>query len=170
MTTYPLCAVTAADSPPPVQPRPEGPISYAQARRKAAFATHSEDSAGRPAGFFKDCTVRALAVASGIPYAEAEAIAKRAGRKHNRGFSTSRILKVARKEGLKFKRIPHSTHRQLSTFVRTHPAGHYLVVLNGHALAVVDGRVHDMGVNSPFRPVYFVWRFFPNNTTQENQT
>ena len=172
MTTYPLCAVTAADSPPPVQPRPEGPISRDSdylAFLSYQAAHHQEDSAGRPAGNFRDCIVRALAVAAGIPYENAEAIAKRAGRRHNCGYSTAKVLKFARKDGLKFKRIPHRTHRQLSTFLRTHPVGHYLLVLNGHALSVVDGRVHDMGFNSPFRPVYYVWRFFPNNQPTANQ-
>ena len=101
---------------------------YAQRPAKFAYERH-------------DCAVRALAVAADISYDEAHAALKRNGRKDKRATYPASTRGVAAEYG--FVEEPEKRGKTLAQFTRQQPVGRYLVRIRNHALAVVDGVVHD---------------------------
>lgn len=117
----------------------------------------------------KDCTVRSFACAADVPYSVAHDVAKRSGRKNGRGWYPEKILAVAAQEGLvEFVNVPVGAqhvqrHHWLHGFVikiqyptveqvaRRHTQGRYIVVTCNHAMALIDGVVHDGGVRPKAR-------------------
>lgn len=108
-----------------------------------------------------DCTVRAVATATGKPYHEVHAAAARAGRKQFGGFHTEAVLRYA---GVTYSRIntrPLASQRMvesgraswrygnksiaptLSQIMPLLQKGRYVVTTYSHAFAVIDGVVHD---------------------------
>jgi hypothetical protein len=93
----------------------------------------------------RDCSVRALSIATGRSYEECHQLFAQAGRTTGRGTSVkaSRIVHEARL-GL----TPITTYREwgyptLHYFAETHPTGRYILHTSTHAFALVDGVVHD---------------------------
>ena len=126
-----------------------------------------------------DCTVRTIVHACQVPYKEAHQFMARYSGRQNR-HSANLHTTVCRLEsavkvlllgpaltngqhcmdfshpvGYQFHRRQHPT---LNQFVKDHPQGRYIVTTHGHALAIIDGIVHDT-----FRPkikakVLTVWK------------
>jgi hypothetical protein len=111
-----------------------------------------------------DCTVRALANATGMPYKLAHRImAQRASRKVGKGVMASDWHPVYESFGVKLQSIHGSTNGALYlahltgkarqagiTLERLLPrlgSGRYIIKVRGHVLAVVDGKVLDYGYN-----------------------
>ena len=106
----------------------------------------------------KDCFVRALAVSAKIPYAEAHRIAAVEFERHNRQgtinvpctlnqVSTRNRLAHA---GLDIQPVDHTYKRNgkyfplnIRRFYTKYSRGSYLILVSGHALAIIDGQVQD---------------------------
>lgn len=125
-------------------------------------------------GETRDCTVRALANSAGLQYGNAHSILKRHGRPNKRGCthyvwhdayisngmslvgvygktgnakSLARRLSVVAQDGI-------TLGRMLPTLTQ----GSYIVIITGHALAVVDGGVVDMNLNRANSRVIAVYK------------
>lgn len=115
------------------------------------------DGGRQSSGFLRerrDCTVRSLAEAADIPYNEAHAIAKAAGRTDGHGFHTAMILTVAKQRGvIDFQHIIaksyHYATNSYPTLLQTvakYRTGRYIICTRHHAMAMVDGVIHDTGL------------------------
>ena len=98
--------------------------------------------AERPAWDSKDCSVRALAVATGVPYAVASVAYSVLGRRLKAGTQVS-LSERLHIEILGMTRITAVEGMDLETFLQVVPTGRYVVHKTGHAFAVIDGVVHD---------------------------
>jgi hypothetical protein len=94
----------------------------------------------------RDCSVRALAVASGKSYGECHALFACAGRAPNCGTSVA-ASRFIHEETLGYKKIDTWTDWMgfptLHVFVQSHPRGRYILHTRDHAFALIDGVVHD---------------------------
>lgn len=86
-----------------------------------------------------DCTVRALAAASGLVYEHADLIATAAGRRQGRGFNPAWVLAEAKKRGVLFHKLRFTRRRTLARFINEYPKGRYYVRMRRHCFAVIDG-------------------------------
>ena len=110
------------------------------------------------AGENRDCAVRALSVAASISYEHAHRLLKAAGRM-DKGSTPHHTITIAINTsfpeatlGKSPKRgVPLSQMLLFGYFAK----GRYLVVTGRHALAVVDGVVHDWRYRSKLRVYYF---------------
>lgn len=135
----------------------------AQPLRKRRSATppataFSTNDAGRVASEHNDCSVRAWAIAKQLPYAEAHAAFKAAGRP-DRGRTPWRVS-VAVMGQPTFQPRWKSDCPTYAQWVRENPAGRWVVIVRGHAFAVVDGVHLDMGAAAykPRARVLLAWR------------
>ena len=105
----------------------------------------------------RDCTVRAFAIVCGLPYAESHSILKDAGRKNQHGVHFDTVLKII---GWRYRlKRRNDTDTTLRGFVEAHPTGRYIVLERGHALALVDGVIHDNLSPTPRSKVRAAWQF-----------
>lgn len=106
-----------------------------------------------------DCTVRALAIARGLPYDEAYDILKDAGRKCSRGFDFVRwIATQPWATKIAFPAAKGQRRMTPAQFCIDHPRGTFILRVSKHVFAVVDGVVHDTFENRPDRCVYTAFR------------
>lgn len=131
------------------------------------------DGASSPAET-NDCTVRALANAAIIPYGVAHAFLKAEGRINRKGSRCTQSYAAYIKAGLVLKSIHGGTVRAraltrcsgltakrgvtLGTLLPKLSKGRYVVVVTGHALAVVNGQVIDGGPNRAGKQVYGLYK------------
>jgi hypothetical protein len=109
---------------------------------------------------FKDtnnCTICALSTAAGIPYNEAYEIGKKAGRKNGRGFITRKLMEVARKNGIDYRKIK-TTGITIQKFLKKYPTGRFVVNRRGHAFAIIDGTIYDHLENTPLQRIVGIWK------------
>jgi hypothetical protein len=92
-----------------------------------------------------DCTVRATAIAFGVPYLEAHAKLSAAGRKRKRKFS----FRADSIENLGFELRPDLSCMTVEKAVSQIPSGRFVLRISGHVFAVVDGTIYD---NKPVKP------------------
>lgn len=104
-----------------------------------------------------DCVVRAFATAACVSYEAAHELFKRHGRKdrHKTYPLTTKAVMAEAFPGLEPRLHPCGT--TLARFVEENHTGHYIVHVSGHALAVVDGVVHDWN-ERPRRIVKKSWK------------
>lgn len=112
-------------------------------------------------GETNDCTVRALANARGMPYTEARSVLAKHGRRRGRG-AVSKVWHPAYTEcGMVLQGVYGSTSRArfmgnmlnvtpgpgvtLASIMPRLSSGRYIVMITGHAVAVVDGQLIDQG-------------------------
>ena len=110
------------------------------------------------AGERSDCTVRALVKTAGLAYDDAHRwIKNKMQRSDRRGpslYAAVRAMDNTQQiNGKKVKTLGHRrTHRwlngadrkmSLKTFCQHNPVGTFYVLVRGHALAVIDGRITD---------------------------
>ena len=116
----------------------------------------SRDSYSSESGERRDCSVRAFSVAACVSYSAAQEIFRRCGRKPNKGtpfYVTDRVVK---------REFPNAvfygaSNLTLPKFAKEHSEGHYIVHVRGHALALVDGVIHDWRMR-PKTKVWCAWR------------
>lgn len=104
-----------------------------------------------------DCTVLSLACLFGWTYGKARAAMRVAGGRQDRK-SASMHVAASMIPGL--VELGHPTPEEtlsLAQFCRVHRRGRYWVNVTGHALAVIDGKIHDHSY-SPRRRVRYAWR------------
>lgn len=111
----------------------------------------------------RDCTVRALSNSTGLHYGNAHAILKKHGRSDKRGCTYKVWHDAYTEAGVSLMGVYGTTHsaRTLArgvsvvaqdgiTLGRILPklaSGSYIVIIRGHALAVVDGAIIDTNSN-----------------------
>ena len=121
-----------------------------------------------------DCAVIAASVAINIPYAAVHAVFAAAGRKPRRGTSVRKInaslASLASAAGAAkpdqvshLPRVRGQKNLTLAQWLATHRTGRHLVVVTGHAIAVIDGVVHDWGraTSGPRKRVLYSWDVTP---------
>ena len=122
----------------------------------------------------KDCTVRALANATGISYEAAHKSLEMHGRLSCRGCHPHVWHEAYQAAGMSFVGIYGETlttksfaYRykvkafkgiSLGSLLPTLGLGRFIVVITGHALAVIDGAIVDKGVNSSRKSVVAVYK------------
>lgn len=105
-----------------------------------------------------DCSIRALAVACGVPYAVASVAFSVTGRRV-KGATELDITSKLHEEFLDMTRVRSAEGMDLETFCLVAPKGAYVVHKKGHAFAVIDGIVHDWeSTTKPSTMVLRVWR------------
>jgi hypothetical protein len=123
------------------------------------------------AGERRDCAVYTLAAVAGIPYADAHAALKAAGRRARCGTKT-RVMQAALLAcGLRVERrmYPRAPRRLVLDHVR--PLGAFVVRSTGHLFAVVDGKVHDCWPGqSPRAALREVWELLPTFRPRRQET
>jgi hypothetical protein len=107
----------------------------------------------------RDCAVRAIANVGTYSYPLALSLLSNAGRRDNRGTPWHALNKVYKEAGaynvtyygkrMAKMSMEHSvTYRDkgmtLKTFLANNPKGRHVVIVRGHALAVVDGSTVDV--------------------------
>ena len=132
--------------------------------------SYSLRNVAQEAGFneHNDCAVRAVANSANIPYAQAHAMMKLSGRKDRKAtyqFVSQKVLKelgAVRIPEIGYayeSKTPGTTYRvKLKNFCKRYPLGRYWICYNGHALAVVDGVVHDSFKSLPGRLITEAWK------------
>ena len=103
-------------------------------------------------GEANDCTVKAISIACQIPYREAHQYLASLGRRKGRGWYwkthvrgnrlISGYIDNLKRIGFEYEQVDFHS-RTVSQIERELRSGHYLVQVNGHALALVDGKVED---------------------------
>lgn len=139
------------------------------------------DGGRQSSGFFaetKDCTVRSFACVANVPYDVAWDVAKRSGRKNNKGWWPEKILTVAQADGLvEFVQVPVGAqnvrrYNRIYGFVtkiqyptvtdvtRRYRKGRYILSTRNHATALIDGVIHDSGLR-PYACVVEIYEVRP---------
>lgn len=107
-------------------------------------------------GHRKDCTVRALALTCDLTYEEAHAHAERCGRKKNRGFHPAQLFPYRRIAGHHFHKkrqkvngaelvnVEYPTGLTIAQFLDRNRKGRFIISTRCHAMAVIDGAIHDL--------------------------
>ena len=105
-----------------------------------------------------DCTVRALAAVTGIPYEQAHAALAAAGRKARRGMRIDLLKPVYAAHGASCY-VNRGDRPTLASFARQHGPGKYIVLVKGHVFALVDNVQIDMRDNGARKRVWGYWQF-----------
>lgn len=104
------------------------------------------DAASDRAGEYRDCTVKAWAIAADLPYEEAHEDLRRVGRKRRRGvFFTSVLPALCSKRS---KRLTNVTNKYKAktavTIARELPKrGIFVITFRGHVAVFRGGEMHD---------------------------
>lgn len=113
----------------------------------------------------KDCSVRALANAAEMEYLEAHKLFEQVGRVRHEGSTHKQLNEVYLNNGFELFGIYGTTNAALHSrgcfgvyaedkiksgmtlkkFIKTHQDGAYILVIKGHAFAVIDGELIDDG-------------------------
>lgn len=107
-----------------------------------------------------DCTVVSLAQVLDVPYEAAhEAMARLAGREHGKP-ARGCILAIKLPAVFVKVQLPSDGNITLAEFCRVHNVGRYWVGVDGHRLAVINGKVvdHSRGVRRRVWSAYKVHR------------
>lgn len=105
-----------------------------------------------------DCTVRAYAIARGIPYDQAHKIMKLAGRKSRCRFKFKEFINTQPiAEWISFPAVKGQPRMKIAKFCELHPSGIYIISAAKHVYTVIDGVVHDDVKPQLLRCVYGAW-------------
>jgi hypothetical protein len=117
----------------------------------------------RPAQSY-DCTVRALAIVTELPYDEAYDILASDGRRCNDGFYIEKwlLMGMSLKKGDKFRGV----FKKLDTtgvnplnFIDYYPWGRFLLVNHNHVWAVVNKKHRDLVRVPQEKPLSSAWEY-----------
>jgi SNF2 family DNA or RNA helicase len=98
---------------------------------------------GANSGDYNDCTVCALVNALDIPYALAYERMENFGRKYGKGAPITFYLDQFPKDYVRVQ-LPAGMKYQIRDFVNNNKFGRYIVLIDRHCFAVVDGEVLDI--------------------------
>lgn len=138
--------------------------AVSKARTAPPEGRFSLTDAGRFNWERNDCSVRAMAAATGRTYEQSHAALKVAGRENLRGCRAAVLTQAL---GLPFEttgieakaRGFPDTRPTAAKFVREHTTGIYIVFVTGHFFALVNGVQLDMGVGL-YKPRSRCWGFW----------
>ena len=133
-------------------------------RQQKQYAFERSDG-GRDRIESNDCTVRALALALDMPYAEAHGLMKQYGRQDGKGVSSGLIYRHIRYQGKKLVCAAQSYPAQGKGIKMTVGAwlksgilpDRCILQITGHVFAVVGGVVRDSWKPGPRSIVHAVW-------------
>ena len=94
----------------------------------------------------KGCVLHATAIVADTSYTTAYDFYAAGGREHRHGTQLRQILGYIRNFGryqLQYRLPGTGGGRTLGSWLRKHPTGRHIVVIKGHAFAVVDGKPFD---------------------------
>lgn len=144
------------------------------AKRTDVFLSMCEDA--KALGEDNDCTVKAIAITTGVPYKKVHAALKKAGRKDGKGATTFQMWSACEKLGFKMVAIPkvdflkkYPKSANLKNITTNHPekfnkvwkdGKNYIFSCSKHVAAVVDGVNHDWTVGR-FMRVKTVYEVVP---------
>ena len=103
-----------------------------------------------------DCAVRAAATAGNLPYEKVRAVFAKHGRKP-RGLTYLPTSVAAHRELFQAERVTVAGNLSLAEFTRRYPTGRFIIDVRRHALAVIDGVIHDWSPK-PRRQVIRYWK------------
>jgi len=136
------------------------PFQFKDALREIVFPKGTNRDA------LADCTVVALAYCWEMPYNEAHAILKKAGRKNSCAFHLKGFLKVGlavpyrqfMNRGVSYHKRPGCT---VYNFCKRRPKGRYLVFVDSHVISVIDGTPYNcFNINQHVRYFLYVTESF----------
>jgi len=88
-----------------------------------------------------NCTIRAFAIAFGMPYKDAYKMGELSGRPHGKGYWMYKIMDKAREFG--YNSIELNGYGTLGQFLKKNITGRFICVRRGHAFAVINGKIYD---------------------------
>jgi hypothetical protein len=126
-------------------------INVDSSNRSAHMTTYREcQHISKSMNESKDCTVKGLAIATGIPYERAQEIMRYMGRRPNKGLKggpNRRIIatmQTACKLAGRIVDSPQFPERlTMNTVGERYSKGTYMVFTSGHVAALVNGQVQD---------------------------
>jgi hypothetical protein len=137
---------------------------------KTKFYIQPISSGATKEGENNDCAVRALTNITGKSYDEIHAVLKKHGRKDRKGTFVQTSLAAMQELGfepivlgsylnywkfyIKGKVEPKKTLNQV---VNDLPKGKYVVYVNRHATALIDGQIVDTHSQAKKKPVHVIW-------------
>jgi hypothetical protein len=114
-----------------------------------------------------DCTVRAIKHLTGVPYSDAHTMCARLGRRPRKGLNTVQLNALVDQPhvyGYKVTRVCLTMFsRTLGRVMSSCLKGRYLIIKTGHAIACIDGVLHDSGTSGPGSRVLMVFKFTPSS-------
>lgn len=106
-----------------------------------------------------DCSVRAIAKCLGLPYDKVYSMLLRAGREPDSAFRISPYLRRNRRFDSRQHKIQYGYRVvKLHEFAADNPSGSYVVLVNRHVTACVDGTIYDDHTLAPYRKVFTSWK------------
>jgi len=118
----------------------------------------------------RDCTVRAMANATGLSYHIIHAYLESRGRKYGTGFHLERLMDKACKDGLRIDGLDYAVNghyfpaekgkprMNVERFCEAFPIGTFVLRCAGHLTSVVDGELRDTdGCRDGKACVYKAW-------------
>jgi len=105
-----------------------------------------------------NCTIRTLAIAFGMSYADANHYGLLAGRKFRDGFWMHRLLKeVYQRKG--YRNQLYSTNGiTINQFLKQNRSGRWIAVIRGHCFPIIDGYIYDQDINKPRSIIRSLWK------------
>ena len=99
-------------------------------------------------GETNDCSVIATSIAARVPYNVAHAALKAQGRNNRNGTTPARMLKALEALGCEWEQVTdprqaNGSRYTMKTIGQACRRGFYIVLVNGHVAAVVNGQVED---------------------------
>jgi hypothetical protein len=117
-----------------------------------------KDCAGSPEEERNDCTVRALAISTGMPYHDCYMYLANFGRKPNKGTNIRKFFKNNRTVfHYCFTKLKFRKSITLNKFVKKYPEGTFYVRKSKHVFVVKDGVAIDMSKPSTYCRITDAW-------------
>lgn len=104
-----------------------------------------------------DCAVISLATLMGWTYGKARTAMRVTGGRDDRGRASMHIAAKNMASMVEVNGLCPEKGVTLGEFCKVHKRGRYWVNVTGHALAVINGKIHDHSY-SPRRRVRYAWR------------
>ena len=118
-------------------------------------------------GEYNDCTVKAIAITTGVPYEKVHAALKKVGRRNNKGATIWQMQLACQAIGFKMVAVPkegfldqYPKSSKLKNITTHHPkkfnkvwkdGKKYIFNTSKHVAAVIDGVNHDWSVGNSLR-------------------
>jgi hypothetical protein len=94
-------------------------------------------------GESNDCSVTALATATGVGYTKAWQVLRDLGRRKQEGASRAQLRKAATSLGFSPTDWQPAKPITLAKFIKIHKRGRFIAYTRDHAVSVVDGKMFD---------------------------
>lgn len=105
--------------------------------------------ASRSMGEQRDCTIKALAIATGLHYDDVHAAAAKQGRKRGKGMKRHQTIATAKALGFALEHVTDYRAKTARTIERDKclQSGAFIIGMTRHLAAMVDGKLIDWSQN-----------------------